>query len=85
MDKIKPLNDKVLIKDSKNDKTEFGIYIPDNAKERPSEGLIEAVGDDVNEVKVGERVLFVKHGHYELENKDKIIISEEDILAKIIK
>ena len=81
--KIQPLSNNVLIKVASQDKTDSGIYIPESAtKERPGEGVIEAVGE-VKEVKVGDRVLFVKHGHYEIKDEHQIIISEEDVLAII--
>ena len=83
--KIKPLRNGVLINVKKDTgRTDSGIYIPETAyKERPREGVVEAVGK-TKEVKVGDRVLFVQHGHYELKDEEKIIISEEDILAKIL-
>lgn len=81
--KIQPISSNVLIKINKSDKTESGIYLPETInKERPGEGVVEAVGD-VEDVKVGDRVLFVKHGHYELKGEDKIIINIEDVLARI--
>lgn len=43
--KIRPLQDRVLIKRlEETTKTAGGIIIPDTAKEKPSEGLVEAVG-----------------------------------------
>ena len=43
---IKPLHDKVLIKRvDEETKTAGGIIIPDTAKEKPSEGVVEAVGN----------------------------------------
>ena len=45
MSKFKPLNDRVLIQriDAQN-KTPGGILIPDNAKEKPVEGIVISVG-----------------------------------------
>ena len=44
--KIKPLHDRVLIKRVEEvTKTAGGIIIPDTAKEKPSEGIVEAVGN----------------------------------------
>ena len=80
--KIQPTKGNVLIKIEKSDKTKGGIYLPDTVgKERPTEGVVEAVGKDVEDIKNGDRVLFVKHGQYELKEEDKIIIASEDILA----
>ena len=83
---IKPLSDKVLIRiEEDKNVTETGIYLPDDrSKERPGEGTVEAVGSAVKSVKAKDRVLFVRHGHFEIKDEYKIIISEEDILAKIV-
>ena len=44
--KIKPLHDRVLVKRVEEvTKTAGGIIIPDTAKEKPSEGIVEAVGN----------------------------------------
>ena len=44
--KIRPLHDRVLVKRlDEVTKTSGGIIIPDTAKEKPSEGIVEAVGD----------------------------------------
>ena len=44
--KIRPLHDRVLVKRlEENSRTAGGIIIPDTAKEKPSEGVIEAIGD----------------------------------------
>lgn len=90
---IKPLHDKVLIKrvDEEN-KTAGGIIIPDTAKEKPSEGIVEAVGNGFRaddgkivpmSVKVGDRVLFGKWAGTEikLNGETRLIIKESDILA----
>lgn len=93
--KIKPLHDKVLVKrvDEEN-KTAGGIIIPDTAKEKPSEGIIEAVGNGFRAedgkilpmtVKAGDRVLFGKWAGTEikLNGETRLIIKESDILAII--
>ena len=93
--KIKHLHDKVLVKrvDEEN-KTAGGIIIPDTAKEKPSEGIVEAVGNGFRAedgkilpmtVKVGDRVLFGKWAGTEikLNGETRLIIKESDILAII--
>lgn len=91
--KIKPLHDRVLVKRIEEvTKTSGGIIIPDTAKEKPSEGLVEAVGSGritpdgkilPMTVKVGNRVLFGKYAGTEvkIDGEPKLIIREEDILA----
>ncbi len=92
---IKPLHDKVLIKRvDEETKTAGGIIIPDTAKEKPSEGIVEAVGNGFRaddgkvlpmSVKVGDRVLFTKWGGTEVKlgGETRLIVKESDILAVV--
>ena len=91
--KIRPLNDRILIKRvEEEEKTKGGIIIPDSAKEKPAEGIVVAVGNGKRndkgerialEVKAGDRVLFSKYGgtDVKLEGEDHLIMREDDILA----
>ena len=93
--KIKPLHDRVVVKRRDElTKTSGGIIIPDTAKEKPSEGIVEAVGDGARTedgkvipmcVKVGDKVLFAKWGGTEvkLNGEDRVIMKESDILAVV--
>lgn len=90
---IKPLHDKVLVKRvDEEEKTSGGIIIPDTAKEKPSEGIVEAVGNGFRaedgkiipmSVKAGDRVLFGKWAGTEIKinGESRLIIKESDILA----
>ena len=91
--KVKPLHDRVLVKRIDDvQKTAGGIIIPDTAKEKPSEGIVEAVGNGritpdgkiaPMTVKAGDRVLFGKYAGTEvkIDGEPRLIIREEDILA----
>ncbi|MBR1915142.1 MAG: co-chaperone GroES [Alphaproteobacteria bacterium] len=91
--KIKPLHDRVLVKRIEDmQKTAGGIIIPDTAKEKPSEGVVEAAGNGrmtpdgklvPMTVKAGDRVLFGKYAGTEIkvDGEPRLIIREEDILA----
>ena len=93
--KIRPLNDRILVKRlEEEEKTAGGIIIPDSAKEKPAEGEIVAVGpgklSDTGErvamdVAVGDRVLFSKYGgtDVKLDGEDFLIMREDDILGVI--
>lgn len=93
--KIRPLHDRVLVERIEAEsKTAGGIIIPDNAKEKPSEGKIIAVGNGNRDesgklvaldVKVGDKILFAKWGGTEVKvaGKELIILKESDILAVI--
>ena len=91
--KVKPLNDRVLVKRMKpEEKAKGGIIIPDSAKEKPMEGKVVAVGagrlDDNGkrvelEVKPGDRVLIGKYTGTEIkiEDVEHVIVREDEILA----
>lgn len=85
---FKPLSDRVLIEPTAAEtKTASGIIIPDNAKEKPQEGLVVAVGngkvDEPMTVKVGDKVLYGKYSGSELkiDGKEYLIAKEADILG----
>ena len=85
---IKPLADRVLVEPKAAEtKTAGGLIIPDNAKEKPQEGTVLAVGpgkkDEPMEVKVGDKVLYGKYAGTEVsvEGKDYLIMKQSDILA----
>jgi len=91
--KFRPLHDRVVVRrlDSE-EKTKGGIIIPDSAKEKPTEGVIRALGtgkknDDGTvqgfDVKVGDRVLISKYGGSEIkiDGKEYKLLNSDDILA----
>ncbi len=81
---IQPLADRIVIEQMESEETTAsGIILPDSAKEKPSEGKVLAVGTEVKEVKVGDKVLYSKYGPSEVkvDGKDLMIVKEEDILA----
>ncbi len=93
--KIRPLYDRVLVKRlEENAKTAGGIIIPDTAKEKPSEGIVEAVGTGTRtedgkiiplNVKEGDKVLFSKWSGTEVKvnGEERLIVKESEILGII--
>jgi chaperonin GroES len=91
--KIRPMNDRVLVKRvEEEEKTSGGIIIPDTAKEKPQQGKVVAVGpgkrDDGSrriplEVKEGDRVLFSKYAGNEIkiDGEEHIFMRQDDILG----
>jgi chaperonin GroES len=86
--KIRPLADRVIVEPAAaEEKTAFGIIIPDTAKEKPQRGNIVAVGngkkDEPLTVKVGDAVLYGKYAGTEItvEGKEYLIMRESDIFA----
>ncbi len=95
--KIRPLQDRILVKRiDEDEKSKGGIIIPDSAKEKPQEGRVVSVGSGrVSEdgtvrpldVKKGDKVLFGKYGGTEVtvDGEEHLIIREDDILGIIEK
>jgi len=93
--KIKPLGDHVLVEPTEEDEVKKGgIIIPDTAKEKPTEGVVRAVGpgkrDDDGKVtpigvKEGDRVLTTKYGGTEvkLDGKEYKLLRSDDVLAVV--
>ena len=93
---IKPLADRVLIEPAPaEEKTVSGLYIPDNAKEKPMQGKVLAVGKKLDkdgkeikfDVKKGDMVLLPKYGGTEvkLDGKKLQLVREEDLLGVLEK
>jgi chaperonin GroES len=93
--KLRPLNDRVVIRRAEGGATSGGgIIIPDNAKEKPQEGEVIAVGpglrDTIGEfnalgVESGDTVLFGKWSGTEvtIDGEDLVILKESDIMGII--
>ena len=90
---FRPLYDRVLVKriDAET-RSAGGLYIPDNAKEKPQQAMVVAIGTGrilkggavrALEVKPGDRVLFGKYSGDEikLDGEAHLILREDDILA----
>jgi chaperonin GroES len=90
---IRPLGDRVIVRRVEEEtKTAGGIYIPDSATEKPSEGEVLAVGkgritDNGDllpmNVAVGEKIIFGKYAGSEVkvDGETYLIMKEEDILG----
>jgi len=92
---IKPLGDRVVaIREEAENKTASGLYLPDNAKEKPVVAKVVAVGpgrvgDDNEripvEIKVGERILYKEYSTTEIKinGTEYLIVKENDILGTV--
>jgi chaperonin GroES len=95
--KIRPLQDRILVKRVESDnKTKGGIIIPDTAKEKPQEGLVMAVGkgkvsDNGKavplDVKKDDHILFSKYAGTDvsIDGEEYLIMREDDVLGVITK
>ena len=92
---VAPLGDKILVKRLEAEaKTAGGIVLPDNAKEKPKEGKVIALGsgkllDDGGrgafQVKKGDRILFASYAGTEvkIDGDEYLLMAEEDVLAVV--
>lgn len=84
---IKPLGERVLIQEVKQEEvTKSGIVLPGTAsKEKPITGEILAIGNEVSEVKVGEKVIYEKYTGTEVKDGDVeyLLIDMKNILAVV--
>ena len=83
---IKPLADYVVAQQEEAEsKTASGLYLPGNAQEKPKVAKVVAVGKDVKQVKVGERIIYKGYSTTDVKlGKDEyILVKEEDVLATV--
>jgi chaperonin GroES len=93
--KFRPLHDRVVVRRLESEeKTAGGIIIPDTAKEKPQEGMVEAAGPGARDesgklvpldVKAGDRILFGKWSGTEvkIDGQEYLIMKESDIMGII--
>ncbi len=83
---IKPLADRVVaVREVAQAKTASGLYLPDNAKEKPVVAVVEATGPDVKGIKKGDKILYKEYSTTEIkiDGTEYLIVKEEDILATL--
>lgn len=93
--RVQPLDDRIVVtRTAADSKTAGGILLPENAKEKPQQGEVIAVGPGklldsgeraTPDVKEGDKVLFGKYAGTEIkvDGEEVIILRESDILAKV--
>jgi chaperonin GroES len=83
---IKPLADRVVaMREEAPAKTASGLYLPDNAKEKPVIAKVVAIGPDVKTIKVGDKILYKEYSTTDIKINDKeyLIVKTEDVLATL--
>ena len=82
---IKPLGERILIKQTEQEEvTKSGIVLPGTAsKEKPIIGEVLAVGSKIEEVKVGDKVIFEKYSGTEVKDGEEtyLILEKDNVLA----
>lgn len=83
---LQPLGDYVVAQaEEAESKTKSGLYLPDNAKEKPKTAKIVAVGPAARQVKVGDRIVYKSFSTTEVkvDGTEYILVEEKDILATV--
>jgi chaperonin GroES len=83
---IKPLADRVVaVREEVATKTASGLYLPDNAKEKPVVAKVTATGPEVKTLKVGDKIVYKEYSTTELkvDGTEYLIVKEEDVLATV--
>lgn len=88
--KIKPLADRVLVKNDKAEtKTASGLIIPEAAQEKTQTAVVVEVGpgttDNPITVKKGDRIMYDKYSgtQVKIDGEDHLILRMSDIIAVI--
>lgn len=83
---IKPLGDRVVaIKEEAKTQTASGILLPEVAKEQPVVAEVVAIGEDIKNIKTGDKIVYTEYRATDLKinNKNYLILKAEDILGII--
>ena len=83
---LQPLADYVVAQDEKPEaKTASGLYLPEKAAEKPKVAKVLAVGTDVKQIKVGDRIVYKSYSTTEVKMgaDEYILVKEEDVLATV--
>lgn len=83
---IEPLAAMVLVElDEAPEKTESGLLLPEEAREKMNVGSILAAGPDVENVAVGDKVIYRNYAGTRIEwlGKEYLLVKEEDLQAKV--
>lgn len=83
---IKPLGDRVVaIREKAQEKTASGLYLPNQAKEKPVMAEIVAVGPDAKEIAIGDKIIYKEYSTTELtiDGQEYLIVKAEDVLGVV--
>ena len=81
---LKPLGERIVAtREETAAKTVSGLYLPETAKEKSQIAKVVAIGKDVKEVKVGERIIVREYSTTDIkvEGVEYLIVKEEDVVS----
>ena len=83
---LQPLADYIVAQSEEaKSQTSSGLYLPENATEKPKTAKVLAVGNSVKNLKVGDRIVYKSYSTTEVkvDKEEYIIVKEEDVLATV--
>ncbi|HEX7632951.1 MAG TPA: co-chaperone GroES [Candidatus Saccharimonadales bacterium] len=83
---LQPLGDYIVAQaEEAQSKTASGLYLPENAQEKPKTAVVVAVGKDARQIKVGDRIVYKSYSNTDVKvgSEDYILVKEEDVLATV--
>ena len=81
---LHPLGDYVVAQnEAAESKIASGLYLPQNAQEKPKTVKVVGVGPEVKQIKVGDRIVFKSYSSTDVkvDKEDYVLVKEEDVLA----
>ena len=83
---IEPLGEMVLVQmEAAPEKTQSGLLLPEEAREKMTVGLVIAVGPDASLVAAGDRVIYRQYSGTKIEwlGLEYLLMKSEDLQAKV--
>jgi chaperonin GroES len=83
---LHPLADRIVARPVEPEtKTAAGILLAEQAKDKTQVAEVVAVGKDVKEVKVGDKIIHSEYGpnRFKQGSDEYLIVKEEDVLAVV--
>ena len=83
---LQPLGDYVVaVQEEAKAKTASGLYLPDNAQEKPKTAKVVATGPNAKQLKSGDRIVYKSYSTTDIkvEGVEYILVKEEDVLATV--
>lgn len=86
MSALNPIGDYlVAVSEEAAAKTASGLFLPEQAQEKPKTAKVVAVGKDTRHIKVGDRIVYKSYSttDVKVDSKEYILVKEEDVLATV--
>lgn len=84
---LQPLGDYIVAQGEEAEtKTASGLYLPEKALDKPKTAKVVAIGKDVKQLKVGDRIVYKSYSNTDIkvDKVDYILVKEEDVLATVM-